>query len=129
MSYLMPVPSSICLACYNRSMNKKSITELEKIFKVLGNRQRLTILALLQERSYTVSEIVAQLDMEQSAVSHQLKVLREAQLVTTQRQGRLVLYCLSDSHILILLDNALKHVDHVFHNDQEKSEIKFKKKG
>lgn len=118
MSYLMPVPSSICLACYNRSMNKKSITELEKIFKVLGNRQRLTILALLQERSYTVSEIVAQLDMEQSAVSHQLKVLREAQLVTTQRQGRLVLYCLSDSHILILLDNALKHVDHVFHNDQ-----------
>ena len=110
-------------------MNKKSITELEKIFKVLGNRQRLTILALLQERSYTVSEIVAQLDMEQSAVSHQLKVLREAQLVTTQRQGRLVLCCLSDSHILILLDNALKHVDHVFHNDQEKSEIKFEKKG
>ena len=85
--------------------------------------------SLLQERSYTVSEIVAQLDMEQSAVSHQLKVLREAQLVTTQRQGRLVLYCLSDSHILILLDNALKHVDHVFHNDQEKSEIKFEKKG
>lgn len=129
MSYLMPVQSSICLACYNRSMNKKSITELEKIFKVLGNHQRLTILALLQERSYTVSEIVAQLDMEQSAVSHQLKVLREAQLVTTQRQGRLVLYCLSDSHILILLDNAFKHVDHVFHNDQEKSEIKFEKKG
>ena len=98
-------------------MNKKSINKLEQIFKILGNRQRLTILTLLQERPYTVSEIIAQLDMEQSAVSHQLKVLREAQLVTTQRQGRLVLYCLSDSHILILVDNALKHVDHVFHHD------------
>lgn len=110
-------------------MNKKTIIELEQIFKILGNRQRLTILALLQARPYTVSEIIAQLDMEQSAVSHQLKVLREAQLVTTQRQGRLVLYCLSDSHILILLDNALKHVDHVFDHDDIKYQVEFDKKG
>lgn len=95
-------------------MKKEFIIELEQIFKVLGNKQRLTILELLRERSYSVSEIINILNMEQSAVSHQLKVLREAQLVQTTRKGREILYCLSDSHILILLDNALKHVSHAF---------------
>ncbi|WP_312695548.1 ArsR/SmtB family transcription factor, partial [Leuconostoc pseudomesenteroides] len=65
-------------------MKKDVIIELETIFKLLGNRQRLTILELLRERAYSVSEIIAILDMEQSAVSHQLKLLREAQLVQTQ---------------------------------------------
>ena len=69
-------------------MKKDVIIELETIFKLLGNRQRLTILELLRERAYSVSEIIAILDMEQSAVSHQLKLLREAQLVQTKRQGR-----------------------------------------
>ncbi|MDR3241637.1 MAG: metalloregulator ArsR/SmtB family transcription factor [Lactobacillaceae bacterium] len=94
-------------------MKKEAINELEQIFKLLGNKQRLTILELLRERAYSVSEIVAALQMEQSAVSHQLKLLREAQLVQTKKQGREVLYCLSDSHVLILLDNAMHHVDHV----------------
>ncbi|WP_312982478.1 ArsR/SmtB family transcription factor [Leuconostoc falkenbergense] len=94
-------------------MKKDVIIELETIFKLLGNRQRLTILELLRERAYSVSEIIAILDMEQSAVSHQLKLLREAQLVQTKRQGREILYCLSDSHVLTLLDNALNHVSHV----------------
>lgn len=93
-------------------MKKEAIIELEKIFKLLGNKQRLIILELLRERSYSVSEIINSLGMEQSAVSHQLKLLREAQLVETEKRGREVLYGLSDSHILILLDNALKHVSH-----------------
>lgn len=93
-------------------MKKEAIIELEKIFKLLGNKQRLIILELLRERSYSVSEIINSLGMEQSAVSHQLKLLREAQLVEAEKRGREVLYGLSDSHILILLDNALKHVSH-----------------
>lgn len=100
-------------------MKTKAISELEKIFKILGNKQRLTILELLRSRSYSVSEIVGILNMEQSAVSHQLRVLREAQLVQAEKRGREVLYYLSDSHILILLDNALKHVDHVFNLGDE----------
>ncbi|MGX4592626.1 ArsR/SmtB family transcription factor [Leuconostoc sp. JNUCC 76] len=108
-------------------MKKSAIIELEKIFKLLGNKQRLIILELLRERSYSVSEIINSLGMEQSAVSHQLKLLREAQLVETEKRGREVLYGLSDSHILILLDNALKHVSHTLAEDtnqisnQEKS--------
>ncbi|MEX0380122.1 ArsR/SmtB family transcription factor [Leuconostoc sp. MS02] len=98
-------------------MEKEIIIELEQIFKVLGNKQRLIILELLRERPYAVSEIIVRLGMEQSAVSHQLKVLREAQLVETKRKGREMLYCLSDSHILILLDNALKHVAHAFQHE------------
>lgn len=53
-------------------MKKEAIIELEKIFKLLGNKQRLIILELLRERSYSVSEIINSLGMEQSAVSHQL---------------------------------------------------------
>ncbi|MBZ5983549.1 winged helix-turn-helix transcriptional regulator [Leuconostoc gelidum subsp. gasicomitatum] len=98
-------------------MKKEIIIELEQIFKVLGNKQRLIILELLRDRPYTVSEIILRLGMEQSAVSHQLKVLREAKLVQTTRRGREILYCLSDSHILILLDNALKHVAHAFQHE------------
>ncbi|AFT82265.1 winged helix-turn-helix transcriptional regulator [Leuconostoc carnosum] len=94
-------------------MNKEINIELEHIFKILGNKQRLTILELLRVRPRTVSEIVDSLNMEQSAVSHQLMVLREAELVQSQKNGREVLYALSDSHVLILLDNALKHVGHI----------------
>ncbi|GMA69595.1 transcriptional regulator [Leuconostoc litchii] len=93
-------------------MKKDAIIELEKIFKLLSNKQRLIILELLRERPYSVSEITACLGMEQSAVSHQLKLLREAKLVEAEKHGREMLYGLGDSHILILLDNALKHVHH-----------------
>ncbi|MGX7051763.1 ArsR/SmtB family transcription factor [Leuconostoc palmae] len=99
-------------------MKTKTIEELEQIFKILGNKQRLTILELLKSNSLSVSEIMNLLNMEQSAVSHQLKLLREAKLVQTVKRGRVVLYSLSDSHILILLENASKHVDHAFNSNE-----------
>ncbi|MCM0582085.1 winged helix-turn-helix transcriptional regulator [Weissella diestrammenae] len=105
-------------------MKKEAINELEQIFKLLGNKQRLTILELLRVRAYRVSEIVDVMQMEQSAISHQLKLLREAQLVQTKKQGREVLYCLTDSHILKLLDNAMQHVNHVLlHESHEVYEL------
>ncbi|WEV54300.1 metalloregulator ArsR/SmtB family transcription factor [Leuconostocaceae bacterium ESL0723] len=94
-------------------MPNQTIDELSKIFKLLANKQRLTILTLLRQHSYTVGELMGELGMEQSAVSHQLKALRDAQVVTTRREGRQVFYTLNDSHILTLLDNAQHHVEHV----------------
>lgn len=99
-------------------MKTEMIDELEQIFKLLGNRTRLKIITLLREHTYNVKELVAALEMEQSAVSHQLKLLREAQLVQTTKRGRTVYYYLADSHILILLDNALIHMDHVRRHEE-----------
>ncbi|MFL1696465.1 ArsR/SmtB family transcription factor [Weissella kandleri] len=99
-------------------MKTEMIDELEQIFKLLGNRTRLKIITLLREHAYNVKELVATLEMEQSAVSHQLKLLREAQLVQTTKRGRTVYYYLADSHILILLDNALIHMDHVRRHEE-----------
>ncbi|MCK8627836.1 ArsR/SmtB family transcription factor [Fructobacillus cardui] len=94
-------------------MKKDVQHELSIIFKLLGSERRLAILALLREKPCSVSEIVDQLSMEQSAVSHQLQILREVQVVTVEKVGRSVYYQLNDSHILTLLNNAEHHVDHV----------------
>lgn len=87
--------------------------QLSVIFKLLANPQRLRILTLLREGPHNVSELVDETGMEQSALSHQLRMLRNAQVVTAEKQGRQVYYELVDSHILTLLDNARKHVVHV----------------
>ncbi|GAP03061.1 arsR family transcriptional regulator [Fructobacillus pseudoficulneus] len=94
-------------------MKKDVQHELSIIFKLLGSERRLSILALLRDRPCSVSEIVDELKMEQSAVSHQLQMLRVAQVVTVNKVGRSVYYQLNDSHILTLLNNAENHVSHV----------------
>jgi DNA-binding transcriptional ArsR family regulator len=60
-----------------------------------------------------VGELSAELEMEQPAVSHQLRVLRDLGLVVGNRRGRQVVYGLFDSHVASLLDEALRHIDHV----------------
>lgn len=98
-------------------MQKEIQLELSHIFKLLAGEKRLAILMLLQERSYSVNEIVEALGMEQSAVSHQLRKLREDQVVTVEKVGRTVYYRLTDSHILDLLANAERHVEHVVNHE------------
>jgi DNA-binding transcriptional ArsR family regulator len=68
---------------------------------------------LPRERPHTVGELMAAVDMEQSAVSHQLRVLREYGLVVAERRGRERLYALHDEHVPSLLDEAVGHVAHL----------------
>ncbi len=75
----------------------------------LSAPSRLRIVAALRPGSLTVSEIVAAVGMEQSAVSHQLRVLREHQVLSMRRIGRMRRYELADGHIGELLDHALAH--------------------
>jgi DNA-binding transcriptional ArsR family regulator len=79
----------------------------------LAAPSRLMILAELREQSRSVSELVAAVGMEQSAVSHQLRLLRDAGLVVGERQGRRVVYSLYDEHVASLIDQAVWHVDHL----------------
>ena len=77
----------------------------------LSTPSRVLILGCLLAGPRSVTEITETLGMEQSAVSHQLRVLREHQLVRAERAGRSRLYALYDEHVSVLLEAALRHVD------------------
>lgn len=96
-------------------MDKKTIQSISKLFKVISDPTRLSILFLLQQKELSVGNIVLALDKEQSAVSHQLKTLKDARLVKARREGKSILYSLDDLHVFSILDQVLTHV-----NEQEK---------
>ena len=79
----------------------------------LSTASRVLILAALRERPRSVSELVAAVGLEQSAVSHQLKLLRDTGLVVGERRGRRVVYSLYDHHVAWLVDQAVGHVEHL----------------
>jgi DNA-binding transcriptional ArsR family regulator len=81
--------------------------------QALAAPSRVRILAQLRDRPHSVSELVAAVQMEQSAVSHQLRLLRDLDLVIGERDGRRVVYSLHDDHVAALLDQAIGHVEHL----------------
>lgn len=83
--------------------------ETVRLLKGFANETRLQILCLLRDREVCVHDIVEALGMSQSAVSHQLRVLRDARLVSHRREGRHVYYRLADDHVREMLENALTH--------------------
>jgi ArsR family transcriptional regulator len=85
------------------------LTPTVQLLKGFADDTRLRILCLLRGREVCVHEIVDALEMSQSAVSHQLRVLRDARLVASRRDGRHVYYRLADDHVRELLENALSH--------------------
>lgn len=83
---------------------------LADIFKVLGDPTRLRILHTLMDGERCVRDIAEQIQMGQSAVSHQLRILRDARLVQFRRDGKVVYYSLADNHVFTLLAVGLEHV-------------------
>ncbi len=81
--------------------------------QALATPSRVRILARLRSGACTVNELAAAVEMEGSAVSHQLRVLRHLGLVVGERRGRSVLYALHDSHVADLIDQAVFHVEHL----------------
>lgn len=81
--------------------------------QALATPSRLLILARLREGPLAATELAAEVGMEQSACSHQLRLLRNLGLVTGTRKGRSVVYALYDNHVAALLDQALYHVEHL----------------
>lgn len=88
----------------------KSVAET---LQALATPSRLLILGRLREGPATVTELAAAVEMEQSAVSHQLRMLRHLGLVDGQRLGRSVSYALYDEHVAQLLDQAIYHAEHL----------------
>lgn len=85
------------------------VTEAVMLLKGFADETRLQLLCLLRGGPVCVHDLVQAVELSQSGVSHQLRVLRDARLVTAVKRGRHVFYSLADSHVERMLDNALKH--------------------
>jgi DNA-binding transcriptional ArsR family regulator len=93
-------------------IDKGSILSISKLFKVISDPTRLSVLFLLQKKECSVGNIAISLDMEQSAISHQLKTLKDARLVKSRREGKKsMLYSLDDLHVFSILEQVLTHVN------------------
>ena len=91
-------------------LSQQYIQPLADVFKGLGDPTRLRILRVLMNQEVCVRDIADELGMGQSAVSHQLRILRDARLVQFRRDGKTVYYSLADAHVFTLLDVGLEHV-------------------
>jgi DNA-binding transcriptional ArsR family regulator len=87
--------------------------QVAETMQALATPSRVRILARLRDGACTVNELAEAVEMEGSAVSHQLRVLRHLGLVIGERSGRSVIYALHDSHVADLLDQAVFHVEHL----------------
>ncbi len=88
-----------------------TVGALADIFKVLGDPTRVRILDVLSRGEQCVCHLAALLGMTESAISHQLRLLRSLRLVRSRRSGRLVYYRLDDEHIRRLLDQGRRHIE------------------
>ena len=84
--------------------------DLADLFKVFGDSTRVRIICALFESEMCVCDIAAVLNMTQSAISHQLRVLKQARLVKYRRSGKTVYYSLADDHIQNIFNQAFEHV-------------------
>lgn len=86
------------------------IYDLAELFKVFGDTTRIKIICALFESEMCVCDLSCLLNMTQSAISHQLRVLKSARLVKFRREGKVVYYSLDDEHIKHIYDAGLNHI-------------------
>ena len=95
------------------NLSRATASLVAATFKALSDPTRVRIVAAILEEERCVHDLCEELDLEQSTVSHQLRVLRDKQLVRHRKEGRHVYYRLDDEHVRSLLETALDHVGHV----------------
>lgn len=85
--------------------------DLAELFKVFGDSTRIRILYALFETEVCVCDLAETLHMNQSAVSHQLKILKQAKLVSGRREGKSVFYSLADDHVRTIIAQGREHIE------------------
>lgn len=91
--------------------SEDSLYDLAELFKVFGDSTRIKILYALFESELCVGDIALLLGLSQTAVSHQLRVLRTNKLVKGRKDGKIVFYSLADEHVRTIIDQGMEHVD------------------
>ena len=84
--------------------------DLAELFKVFGDSTRIKILYVLLEAEMCVCDLAQLLNMTQPAISHQLRVLKQSQLVKYRREGKTVFYSLADGHVRTILSQGMEHI-------------------
>ena len=90
---------------------EENLYDLAELFKVFGDTTRIRILYVLFEAEMCVCDIAEILNMTQSAISHQLKVLKQAKLVRNRREGKQIYYSLADDHVRTIIGQGMDHVN------------------
>lgn len=90
---------------------EEELYDLAELFKVFGDSTRIRILFVLFEAEVCVCDLAEVLQMTQSAVSHQLKILKQAKLVNGRREGKSIFYSLADDHVRTIIGQGLEHIE------------------
>ncbi|MGA5818033.1 ArsR/SmtB family transcription factor [Kitasatospora sp. NPDC094028] len=101
------------IAVPHTRLDAASAARVATTLQALATPSRLLILSRLREGPCAATELAAEVGLEQSACSHQLRLLRNLGLVVGQRNGRSVVYALYDNHVAALLDQAVYHIEHL----------------
>lgn len=90
--------------------NEELLMDLAELYKVFGDSTRIRILYLLFEEEMCVCDIAQVLNISQSAISHQLRVLKQAKLVKFRRDGKSIIYSLADDHVRRIINQGMEHL-------------------
>ena len=85
--------------------------DLAELFKIFGDSTRIRILYVLFEAEVCVCDLAEALNMTQSAISHQLRILKQNKLVKSRREGKSVFYSLADDHVRTIIDQGREHIE------------------
>ena len=89
---------------------KETLDAIAELFKAFGDPTRVQILSLLLQQERCVGDIAESIGLSQSAVSHQLRILKQIHLIKFRRDGKNILYSLADDHVKTILEMGLEHV-------------------
>ena len=92
------------------NVTEDELIDLAELFKMFADSTRIKILYDLTQGEKNVTELCADLEMNQSAVSHQLRILKQARLLRSRRDGKTVFYSLADDHVRTLLEQGTEHI-------------------
>jgi ArsR family transcriptional regulator len=106
----MFIHSEVCLKTRKIKADEKKFERLADFFSIFSEPARLKILSALMEGELCVNDLSGTVDMTQSSVSHQLRVLKQAHVVRTRRDGKNILYSLDDDHIETILSFGMEHI-------------------
>ena len=90
---------------------EEKLYDLAELFKVFGDSTRIRILFVLFETEKCVCDLAKDLNMTQSAISHQLKILKQSMLVKKRREGKSIYYSLADDHVRTIIGQGLNHIN------------------
>lgn len=90
---------------------EEELYDLAELFKVFGDSTRIRILFVLFEAEVCVCDLANTLNMTQSAISHQLKILKQSKLVNSRRDGKSIFYSLADGHVRTIIAQGIEHIE------------------